>query len=79
MITANDGRAAIDLSRLPSRYPSLLITPQYRTEEVLTRRGYTALLANTDNDQAKERIRFEALRGRQVDGFIVATAQRLCA
>ena len=32
------GRAAIDLSRLPSRYPSLLITPQSRTEEVLTRR-----------------------------------------
>lgn len=45
-------------------------------EEVLTRRGYTALLANTDNDQAKERTRFEALRGRQVDGFIIATAQR---
>jgi 2-polyprenyl-6-methoxyphenol hydroxylase-like FAD-dependent oxidoreductase len=32
------GRAAIDLSRLPSRFPSLLITPQSRTEEVLTRR-----------------------------------------
>ncbi|MHA6763787.1 LacI family DNA-binding transcriptional regulator [Streptacidiphilus sp. PAMC 29251] len=45
-------------------------------EEVLTRRGYTALLANTDNDQAKERTQFEALLGRQVDGFIVATAQR---
>ena len=32
------GRAAIDLTRLPSRYPSLLITPESRTEEVLTRR-----------------------------------------
>jgi 2-polyprenyl-6-methoxyphenol hydroxylase-like FAD-dependent oxidoreductase len=32
------GRAAIDLSRLPSRFPSMLITPQYRTEEVLARR-----------------------------------------
>lgn len=32
------GRAAIDLTRLPSRYPSLLITPQSRTEDVLTRR-----------------------------------------
>jgi 2-polyprenyl-6-methoxyphenol hydroxylase-like FAD-dependent oxidoreductase len=32
------GRAAIDLSRLPGRFPSLLITPQSRTEEVLTRR-----------------------------------------
>lgn len=45
-------------------------------EEVLNRRGYTALLANTDNDPGKERRQFEALRGRQVDGFIVATAQR---
>jgi LacI family transcriptional regulator len=45
-------------------------------EEVLTSRGYTALLANTDNDDAKERIRFDALLGRQVDGFIVATARR---
>ena len=32
------GRAAIDLSHLPSRFPSLLITPQSRTEQVLTRR-----------------------------------------
>ena len=32
------GRAAIDLSRLPTAYPSLLITPQSHTEEVLTRR-----------------------------------------
>jgi 2-polyprenyl-6-methoxyphenol hydroxylase-like FAD-dependent oxidoreductase len=32
------GRAAIDFSRLPSRFPSLLITPQSRTEDVLTRR-----------------------------------------
>ncbi len=45
-------------------------------EEALSPRGYTALLANTDNDEAKERTRFDALRGRQVDGFIVATAQR---
>lgn len=45
-------------------------------EEALTARGYTALLANTDNDEVKERTRFDALLGRQVDGFIVATARR---
>jgi LacI family transcriptional regulator len=45
-------------------------------EEALSAHGYTALLANTDNDEAKERTQFDALRGRQVDGFIVATAQR---
>jgi len=32
------GRAAIDLSRLPSRFPFLLITPQSQTEKVLTHR-----------------------------------------
>ncbi|MFF1449116.1 LacI family DNA-binding transcriptional regulator [Streptomyces sp. NPDC058274] len=54
-----------------------LFPPMVRgIEEALTRRGYTALLANTDNDRTKERTQFEALRGRQVDGFIVATAQR---
>ncbi|MFF4963121.1 LacI family DNA-binding transcriptional regulator [Streptomyces sp. NPDC001222] len=45
-------------------------------EDVLLPRGYTALLANTDNDEAHERTQFQALTGRQVDGFIVATARR---
>jgi LacI family transcriptional regulator len=44
-------------------------------EDVLLPRGYTALIANTDNDEAQERAQFEALTGRQVDGFIVATAR----
>src|SRR2546426_1544172 len=45
-------------------------------EDVLSAHGYTALLANTDNDAAKERTAFTTLRSRQVDGFIVATARR---
>jgi 2-polyprenyl-6-methoxyphenol hydroxylase-like FAD-dependent oxidoreductase len=32
------GRAGVDLARLPSRFASLLVTPQFRTEEVLARR-----------------------------------------
>jgi 2-polyprenyl-6-methoxyphenol hydroxylase-like FAD-dependent oxidoreductase len=32
------GRASIDLQRLPSAFPSLLITPQFQTERVLTER-----------------------------------------
>jgi 2-polyprenyl-6-methoxyphenol hydroxylase-like FAD-dependent oxidoreductase len=32
------GDAAVDLARLPSRFASLLITPQFQTERVLTRR-----------------------------------------
>jgi 2-polyprenyl-6-methoxyphenol hydroxylase-like FAD-dependent oxidoreductase len=31
-------RAALDLSRLPSRFPYLLVTPQYQTERVLEER-----------------------------------------
>jgi 2-polyprenyl-6-methoxyphenol hydroxylase-like FAD-dependent oxidoreductase len=36
------GRIRIDLSKLPSRFPYLLVTPQYRTEEVLRRRAEAA-------------------------------------
>ena len=45
-------------------------------EERLEPAGYTSLLANTDNDPERERLSFDALRARQVDGFITATAQR---
>ena len=45
-------------------------------ENTLAPRGFTALLANTDNDEYKERRAFEAFRARQVDGFIFATARR---
>lgn len=45
-------------------------------EDVLADEGYTALLANTDNDERRERAQFEALVTRRVDGFIVATARR---
>jgi LacI family transcriptional regulator len=38
--------------------------------------GYTSLLANTDNDPEREKLSFDALRARQVDGFITAGARR---
>ncbi len=37
--------------------------------------GYTPLIANTDNDAERERVDFEAMRARQVDGIITATAR----
>ena len=43
-------------------------------EDALGASGYTALLANTDRDPGRTRQMFEALRGQQVDGFIMATA-----
>jgi LacI family transcriptional regulator len=45
-------------------------------EDTLATVGYTALLANSDNEPEKERLHFETMKGRQVDGFIMATAQR---
>jgi LacI family transcriptional regulator len=45
-------------------------------EDALATEGYTALLANSDNDPDKERLHFETMKGRQVEGFIMATAQR---
>ena len=45
-------------------------------EDRLEPAGYTSLLANTDNEPDREQLSFEALRARQVDGFITATARR---
>lgn len=54
-----------------------LFPPMVRgIEDTLIPAGYTALLTNTDADPDRERQMFEALRGRQVDGFIMATATR---
>jgi LacI family transcriptional regulator len=44
-------------------------------EEALSGRGYTALLADTDNDPDRERQLVSALLARRVDGLIVATAR----
>jgi LacI family transcriptional regulator len=44
-------------------------------EDQLGDAGYTSLIVNTDNDPERERRHIEAMRARQVDGFIAATAQ----
>ncbi|HLJ03460.1 MAG TPA: LacI family DNA-binding transcriptional regulator [Solirubrobacteraceae bacterium] len=44
-------------------------------EDRLLDEGYTALVVNTDNDPVRERTHVEAMRARQVDGFISATAR----
>lgn len=43
-------------------------------EDVLTAAGYSALIANTDADAGKETLQASAMRSRQVDGMIVASA-----
>lgn len=45
-------------------------------EDVLTKRGYVALIGNTDNDAELERKLVDSLRARRVDGFIIATSKR---
>jgi LacI family transcriptional regulator len=44
-------------------------------EDRLAEGGYTSLIVNTDNDPERERTHIEAMRARQVDGFISATAR----
>jgi LacI family transcriptional regulator len=45
-------------------------------EDALAHAGYTLVLANTDNDEAKERLQLSGMLQSQVDGLIMATARR---
>ncbi len=45
-------------------------------EDTLGPAGYTAIIANTDNDPERERITIDRMRERRVDGLILATARR---
>jgi LacI family transcriptional regulator len=44
-------------------------------EDRLDQAGYTLVMVNTDNNPERERLGFRAMRSRQVDGFITATAR----
>ena len=53
-----------------------LVPPMVRgATSVLEPAGYDAWVVNTDNDPDRERAQIDALRAKQVDGLIVATAQ----
>jgi LacI family transcriptional regulator len=45
-------------------------------EDRLTEGGYTLILANTDDDAAREHSVIEALTARRIDGLVLATARR---
>ena len=53
-------------------FPPILRGIEHRLEEA----GYTPLVANTDNDAERERVSWQTMRARQVDGIIAATARR---
>ena len=42
------GRVNVDLSRLPSRFPFVLITPQYETERLLERRARSLMVTGSE-------------------------------
>jgi LacI family transcriptional regulator len=43
-------------------------------DDRLAEAGYVALIGNTDGDDERERVVFEQMRARHVDGFVLATA-----
>jgi LacI family transcriptional regulator len=43
-------------------------------DDRLAASGYVALIGNTDGDDERERVVFEQMRARHVDGFVLATA-----
>ena len=43
-------------------------------DDRLAAAGYVALIGNTDGDDERERVVFEQMRARHVDGFVLATA-----
>src|SRR6516162_9529462 len=43
-------------------------------EDRLAKHGYVALIGNTDADTTRERMVFDQMRARHVDGFVLATA-----
>jgi LacI family transcriptional regulator len=52
-----------------------LFPPMVRgVEDMLAERGYVALIGNTDSDERRERMIFDQMRARHVDGFVLATA-----
>ncbi len=54
-----------------------LFPPMIRgIEDTLAHAGYTAIVANTDNDRARERLILERMRGRRVDALILGSTRR---
>jgi LacI family transcriptional regulator len=52
-----------------------LFPPMVRgLEDRLAGNGYVALIGNTDADAGRERMVFDQMRARQVDGYVMATA-----
>jgi 2-polyprenyl-6-methoxyphenol hydroxylase-like FAD-dependent oxidoreductase len=77
------GRVRVDLSRLPSRFPYLLVTPQYQTERLLTRRavglgaeivsGAEVVGLRQDADGVDVEVRIDGAVTTRRAGYVVGT------
>src|SRR5258708_32957651 len=59
--------------RRPPRSTLFPYTTLFRSR--LAADGYVALIGNADSDDERERLVFERMLARHVDGFVVATAR----
>ena len=59
---------------IPDLYNPLFPPIVRGLEDKLAAAGYVALIGNTDADASRERLIFEQMRARHVDGFVLATA-----
>src|SRR5919107_1179250 len=77
LVNEETARRGVDAAGKVGPPPNPLFPPILRgIEDRLEEDGYTALIANTDNDPERERIDWQAMRARQVDGIVTATARR---
>src|SRR5262249_26894932 len=59
---------------IPDRMPSFFVEIIAGIEPVASARGYGLLLCSSGEDPRKERAELDLLRGRQVDGVVLASA-----
>src|ERR1700721_2565909 len=76
LVSEETARRVSDAADRPGYRPNTpAFPPMIRgIEDRLAEHGYVALIGNTDVDLAKERLVFEQMRARHVDGFVLATA-----
>jgi LacI family transcriptional regulator len=77
MARALKTRRSLAIGMLVPDITNPLFPPMVKgAEDALAEAGYTLVLANTDNDEAKERLQLSGMLQSQVDGLLMATARR---
>src|SRR6266545_4142670 len=80
MARALKTRRSLAIGMLVPDITNPLFPPMVKgAEDALAEAGYTLVLANTDNDEAKESLQLGGMLQSQVDGLLMATAWRRSA